>query len=62
MKLVYAVFWLGQQREIYGTDSYYVLGELMSIFNTQKEAVECIKELHLRVNELCTIVPVYRGE
>jgi hypothetical protein len=61
MKIQFTVFWLDTQREIYGDDSYYVLGELMGSFNTELEAVNYIEFLNLKSHQSCTIVKIYTG-
>lgn len=61
MDIKYTVFWIGTQREIYGDDSYYVLGEWMGCFNSHEEAVEFIKTLNLTAHDTCTILTVYSG-
>lgn len=62
MELKYVVFWIDTQREVYGDDSYYVLGEWMTACDTYEEAVEFIKTLNLKRNNYCTIMPIYGGK
>lgn len=62
MKITFVVFWLSQERKIYGDDSYYVLGEYMTSCNTEEAAVKYIKSLNLGFNQLCTILKVYSGD
>jgi len=59
MELKYVVFWINQERKIYGDDSYYVLGEWMASCNTNEEAIAYIEKLNLRSHQCCTILPIY---
>jgi hypothetical protein len=61
IELKYAVFWLSKQREIYGDDYYYVLGELMNVFDSHDEALKYVKSLNLGMMNTCTIMPIYFG-
>lgn len=62
MKKKYVVFWIGQERKIYGDDNYYVLGENMGVFNTEELALKRIESLNLGRHEMCTVITVYSGE
>jgi hypothetical protein len=62
MTVKYVVFWLDTERKLYnGDDSYWVLGELMSSFDTEQEAIEYIGKLNLRPEVKCTILKTYSG-
>jgi len=61
MEKRFGIFWLSQQREIYGDDSYYVLGMLWKIVDTNEEAENEIVKINLRDQNLVTIIPVYSG-
>lgn len=62
MEKKFVVFCLGKQREIYGDDSYHVLGERMGQWDTKEEAIEHINRLDLKHYYSCTILEVWSKE
>ena len=61
MKKRFGIFWMGQQREIYGNDSYYTLGTLMGIVDTEEEAEEQIRKMKVTSCSLLIILPVFQN-
>ena len=55
----FGIFWIGQQREVYGDDSYYTLGTIWKIVDTEDEAENIIKGMDLMSHNLVTIIPIY---
>jgi hypothetical protein len=62
MKLKYVVFLLDTQREVYGNEVYYVLGECIKAFDTQDEAVKHIETLNIKGANFYTVIPIYSGK
>lgn len=62
MKKRFGIFWIGTQREVYGDDSYYTLGMIWKIADTEEEAENEIKGMNLKDRDLVTIIPVYSGD
>ena len=58
----YVVFWISTQREVYGDDSYHVLGEWMANFDSIDKAKEYIGSLNLSPRDNCTIIEIYSGK
>ena len=62
MTIKYSVFWLGKQREIYGDDFYFVLGDLMASFDTYEDAIKYMEDLELSQITICTIIKTFKGD
>lgn len=62
MNINYVVFLISTKREIYGDDTYYVLGEKIASFKTEKDAENDIKSLNLKTTEECIILKTYSGK
>lgn len=58
----FVIFWIDTQREIYGDEQYYVLGELMGTYDTEEEAELAILEMQSpgRIRQMITILPIYK--
>lgn len=60
MKIKYAIFCLSRIRKIYDDDEYHVLGELITMFDTEKEAEEYVMSLQMHSSFTITIMKVFK--
>jgi hypothetical protein len=56
----FGVFWLSQKSDTWGDDSFYALGSLRGIHDTESEAIFQIETMYPESeNDLFAIIPVY---
>lgn len=58
-KVRFGIFWIEQKREIYGDDSYYTLGTLWKIEESEGKAKEEVEKMDLNETDLVVILPLY---